>query len=251
MTSGCCASTASPSFCVQDNFVLIMLSTDGVATSDLTLSSQVCPSTAVLSCIALQVLVLVGPAARLDDLERIGRSHQRLRQQIVGIKRDRREKLIELLGLEQILGRRGCHRRRGRCRRSLRSSRIRQGCRASQRRCENPTFQRNHMVCSLTQQADQARIVNTPRSLCCLSSILIPVGRLNCAVASCIARPSYSPSIGHASAALPTRPRNFRRLMSAPRLRSKHRNGSTEYIGRNCLMSAKGGGFNRSMQHGS
>ena len=49
MTSGCCANTASPSFCVQDNFVLIMLSTDGVATSDLTLSSQVCPSTAVLS----------------------------------------------------------------------------------------------------------------------------------------------------------------------------------------------------------
>src|SRR6516225_7498824 len=49
MTSGCCASTASPNFCVQSSFELIMERTDGVATSDFTLSSQPCLSASCLS----------------------------------------------------------------------------------------------------------------------------------------------------------------------------------------------------------
>ena len=63
MTSVCCASTASPSFCVQSSLSLIMLSTDGVAASDSTLSSHPCLSTAAFQRIALEILVVAGPAS--------------------------------------------------------------------------------------------------------------------------------------------------------------------------------------------
>ena len=46
--------------------------------------------------VALQPGVRARPARRLDDVERIGRGHQHLRQQRVGIQRDRREHLVEL-----------------------------------------------------------------------------------------------------------------------------------------------------------
>ena len=41
------------------------------------------------------------PARRFDDLERIGRGHQHLREQRVGIERDRRDELLDLLRLER------------------------------------------------------------------------------------------------------------------------------------------------------
>ena len=56
ITSGCCASTASPSFCVHSSCVLIMLRTCGVAASCLTLSSQGCLSTSALSFASLRFL---------------------------------------------------------------------------------------------------------------------------------------------------------------------------------------------------
>ena len=57
--------------------------------------------------IALQRLVVLGPAIGLHDLERIGRGHQHFRQQGVGIKRDRGDELVKLLGLQRR-GRRLC-----------------------------------------------------------------------------------------------------------------------------------------------
>jgi len=50
----------------------------------------------------------------LHHLERIGRRHQHLRQQRIGIERDRRQQLVELFRLEQRLVRCG-RRRRRRC----------------------------------------------------------------------------------------------------------------------------------------
>ena len=68
--------------------------------------------------IALEVGVGLRPAGRLDDLERIARGHQDLRQQRIVVERDRRQHLIELLRRER-LGlrlrlRRQCH--NGQCR---------------------------------------------------------------------------------------------------------------------------------------
>src|SRR6266481_4468398 len=40
---------------------------------------------------------IIEPARRQDDLQRKGRSHENLRHQLIGIERDRREHLIELL----------------------------------------------------------------------------------------------------------------------------------------------------------
>ena len=57
--------------------------------------------------IALHVLVGLGPAIRLHDLERIGRGDQHLRQQRIRVQRDRRHQLLELRRLEQRLRRRG------------------------------------------------------------------------------------------------------------------------------------------------
>ena len=53
--------------------------------------------------VALEALVGLGEAVGLHDLERIGRGHEHLREQRIGIERDRRDKLIELPGIEQIL----------------------------------------------------------------------------------------------------------------------------------------------------
>ena len=56
-----------------------------------------------LQLVAFQHLVGFGPALGLDHLERIGRRHQHLRQQRVRIERDRRDELIELTFIEQLL----------------------------------------------------------------------------------------------------------------------------------------------------
>ena len=49
MTSACCASMASPSFCVQSSCSAIIASTFGTWTSDFTLSSQLCLASAPVS----------------------------------------------------------------------------------------------------------------------------------------------------------------------------------------------------------
>ena len=54
--------------------------------------------------IALEIGIGLRPARRLDDFERIARGHQRLRQQGIGIQRDRRQHLVELLGRVGLLG---------------------------------------------------------------------------------------------------------------------------------------------------
>src|SRR5262245_57728255 len=64
-----------------------------------------------LELIALEILVLGGPAVGLHHLERIGRGDQHLRQQRIGIERDRRQQRVELFRFEQRLL--GCGRRRG------------------------------------------------------------------------------------------------------------------------------------------
>ena len=53
-----------------------------------------------------QRLVLVEPALRLDDLHRIGARRQHLREQGVGIERDRGQQLLELVAAEALSGRR-------------------------------------------------------------------------------------------------------------------------------------------------
>src|SRR6185369_14339628 len=72
-----------------------------------------------LQRIVLETLVLLQPAAGLDDLERVGRRHQHLGQQRVRVKRDRREERIDLSGLEQLVLRRSA--RRGWSRLALRA----------------------------------------------------------------------------------------------------------------------------------
>ena len=52
--------------------------------------------------IALERRIGLRPARRIDDLERVARRHQRLRQQRVGIERDGRQHLVEFLGLERL-----------------------------------------------------------------------------------------------------------------------------------------------------
>src|SRR5262245_51784112 len=63
----------------------------------------------VLQRLVLQVGIRLRPACSLDDLQRIGRCHQHLSYQRVGIERDGRDELFELLRLE--LGRRPDSRR--------------------------------------------------------------------------------------------------------------------------------------------
>lgn len=52
--------------------------------------------------IALEIGISLHPTRRLDDLQRIGRCHQHLRQQRVRIECDRRQHLVELLGRERL-----------------------------------------------------------------------------------------------------------------------------------------------------
>jgi len=52
---------------------------------------------------AFEVWILLGPARRHHHLERIGRCGQYLRQQSIGIKRNRRDQLCELLLVEGLL----------------------------------------------------------------------------------------------------------------------------------------------------
>src|SRR5689334_17528474 len=54
-TSACCARNASPSFCVQSSFSLIIVSTCGNTVSDFTLSSQVCCCNASSSALSLSL----------------------------------------------------------------------------------------------------------------------------------------------------------------------------------------------------
>ena len=103
ITSGCCASTASPSFCVQSRSSLIMASTVGVATSAFTLASQSCLVERLVELVALERFVRLGEAVGLHHLERIGRGHQHLREQGVGIERDRRDQRVELALAEGLL----------------------------------------------------------------------------------------------------------------------------------------------------
>ena len=56
MTAFCCARKASPSFCVQSSFSLIMVSTCGKLTRDLTLASHGCCSNALVSASPLRSL---------------------------------------------------------------------------------------------------------------------------------------------------------------------------------------------------
>ena len=55
-----------------------------------------------LQRIALQGLALLEPAIGLHDFQRIGRRRQHIRQQFVGIERNRRNQRLELLGLQQL-----------------------------------------------------------------------------------------------------------------------------------------------------
>jgi len=59
---------------------------------------------------AFEIFVRGDPAARLHDFQRIGRRHHHLGQQIVRIERNRRDQLLELLRLEQLIGRSLCRR---------------------------------------------------------------------------------------------------------------------------------------------
>ena len=49
------------------------------------------------------ILSLAKPALRLHHLERIGRGHQHLHQQVVGIQRDRRQQLLQLRLRQAVL----------------------------------------------------------------------------------------------------------------------------------------------------
>ena len=76
ITSGCWARTASPSFCVQSSFVLIIARTSGVATNDFTLSSQALLVNRGFQFVAFEILVFCCPTVGLHYLKRIGRGHQ-------------------------------------------------------------------------------------------------------------------------------------------------------------------------------
>jgi hypothetical protein len=52
---------------------------------------------------AFEIWILLGPARRHRHFERIGRCGQYLRQQSIGIKRNRRDQLCELLLVEGLL----------------------------------------------------------------------------------------------------------------------------------------------------
>ena len=82
--------------------------------------------------IALQIRMtaILQPLRGFGDLLRIGRRHQHLRQQLVGIERDRRDELIDLLPRVMCGARVGGLVERGRCLcagRGLRGRRLRQG----------------------------------------------------------------------------------------------------------------------------
>ena len=80
-----------------------MSSTEGVAVSALTLSSQHFLSIAALSVSPLRFLFSFIQAIGFHDLERIGRGRQHVREQRIGIERDRRNQRLELLRLQQRL----------------------------------------------------------------------------------------------------------------------------------------------------
>ena len=121
ITSGCCASTASPRFLVQSTLSLIIAMTSAVLVSALTLLSHDCFSTSFFNASPFKVLRCLEPAIGLHHFERIGRRCQHICQQFVGIERNRRNQRLELFGLQQLCTRRRLGRR---LRRAARSRRI-------------------------------------------------------------------------------------------------------------------------------
>ena len=107
----------------------------GNGASDFTLASQFCCCSACEELIALELRIarILNPARRLNHVERIGRGHQDLDNEIIGVKRDWREHLIEAPGREL---RRDLPLRRGR-RRLSRRGRLRVSPRRRQNRREN------------------------------------------------------------------------------------------------------------------
>ena len=96
-TAASWARKASPSLCVQSSWSLIVFSTLGKGTSDFTLGSQSCVSSALISASPVRSLFpwLWGRAARHHDLQRISRGSQDLGEQIIRGQRDWREDLLE------------------------------------------------------------------------------------------------------------------------------------------------------------
>jgi hypothetical protein len=80
---------------------------------------------------ALQILIIVHPLLKLNDFEGISRSGERLRQERVWIKRDRRDERIQLLRCEC-----SCLLIARRCRHLLRLRLLRQ-CRGGQRETDD------------------------------------------------------------------------------------------------------------------
>jgi hypothetical protein len=69
----------------------------------------------VRQCLACQILVLVHPLLKLNDLKRISGRSERLSQEIIRIKSDRRDERIQLSGWKcssLLIVRRGRHRLR-------------------------------------------------------------------------------------------------------------------------------------------
>ena len=99
MTSACCVAKATPSASVHSICSAIISTTCGKATSALTLGSQGSGSSAWTSASPLQLrmAVILQPLRGFGDLLRIGRRHQHLRQQLIGVERDRRDQLVDLL----------------------------------------------------------------------------------------------------------------------------------------------------------
>jgi hypothetical protein len=65
------------------------------------------PGDRVREGLVLEIRVLRHPLLKLDDLERISRRRQRLREQRVGVERDGCDQRVELVGRERLLRRRG------------------------------------------------------------------------------------------------------------------------------------------------
>ena len=119
ITSASWPRKASPSFWVQSTLCSIISSTCGHRGERLDARVPGLALHRVLERGARDLRIGLGPARRHHDLERVGRRHQHLGQQRIGIERDRRDQLLDLFLLERGRGRRGRRRRRWRRRRRL------------------------------------------------------------------------------------------------------------------------------------